>query len=56
MSVTLPGSSVRLQLTFRSANLTTVDNFMPLIGIPSILPSDTDGPRYYFAIVTDKPK
>lgn len=47
-----------LKLEFRNANNATMDNYMPLVGIPSILANSTDaaGSVYYFATVLEQPR
>lgn len=43
-----------LHMQFRCAHNNTMDNFMPLVGIPSMLASapEHDGPLYYFATIS----
>lgn len=47
-----------LHMQFRCAHNNTVDSFMPLIGIPSMLASapQHDGPLYYFATISGEPR
>ncbi|KAG2489421.1 hypothetical protein HYH03_012059 [Edaphochlamys debaryana] len=48
------GGRRTVTLQFRSAHTSTVDNYMPLVGIPSILAASpaAGGPMYYFATLS----
>ncbi len=43
-----------LTLHMRCANTENMDSYMPLVGVPAILPSteDGEGPTYYFATLS----